>query len=415
MTAQIIIGNGHAIVVASDGASTMGRRTYGSAEKLMPLPDPHRVAVLHSGSVQIHGASMPGLIDDWARSLPAVPLPSIADYRDSFSAFLQNAIQRFTNENQLLLDYLDAAYYGMKSVAETIQSAANENGLTEDLVHSVWKDHLSAMTDNGEVVTNDSWTDELLQKIQHPGDSNPVDVARRAEALSRYVKEWEVSYDGIVDNLFGKMPCNKAIEELRQTFIYNITAKMYPCPWEYDHCLYFAGYGESEVLPSYVVSSYYGYVNGRLWKADGDTQRPERIWGGHILIATIGMSNDMNRFIQDIGFELSASRDSLDQALEELVKSDGEKSLKELREKIGEEFSRHFGFKRYQNFERVRSTLSLLNPKNLVDVAEGLVRMQALAMDAGGDLPSVGSGVLSACITRADGFVWSDQMRSHLK
>ena len=55
MTSQLILGNGHGLAVASDSAATYGDRTYEDATKIRGLKDPHRVAILQAGGVDLLG------------------------------------------------------------------------------------------------------------------------------------------------------------------------------------------------------------------------------------------------------------------------------------------------------------------------------------------------------------------------
>ena len=69
MTSQLILLNGFGVALASDSAMTLGnKRTYETAEKVIPLPAPHRIAVLHSGSVTIHGMPYSVLVNEWANT-----------------------------------------------------------------------------------------------------------------------------------------------------------------------------------------------------------------------------------------------------------------------------------------------------------------------------------------------------------
>ena len=91
MTSQLILLNGFGVALASDSAMTLGnKRTYETAEKVIPLPAPHRIAVLHSGSVTIHGMPYSVLVNEWANTLGTTPLRTVALYRQNFLSWLND-------------------------------------------------------------------------------------------------------------------------------------------------------------------------------------------------------------------------------------------------------------------------------------------------------------------------------------
>ncbi len=97
MTAQLILANGYGVAIASDSAVTMGgTRTYETAEKIHPLDDPHRLAVLHCGSVLLLGMPVGVLIDQWKASLGS-RLQSVEGYRDSFLIWLGDNLDSWSS------------------------------------------------------------------------------------------------------------------------------------------------------------------------------------------------------------------------------------------------------------------------------------------------------------------------------
>ena len=71
-------------------------RTYETAEKIHPLDDPHRLAVLHCGSVLLLGMPVGVLIDQWKASLGS-RLQSVEGYRDSFLIWLGDNLDSWSS------------------------------------------------------------------------------------------------------------------------------------------------------------------------------------------------------------------------------------------------------------------------------------------------------------------------------
>jgi len=83
--------NGFGVALASDSAMTFGEnRTYETAEKDMPLPAPHPIAVLHSGAVNVHGMPYSVLVSEWATSLGSTRLRTVPHYRQNFLSWLSD-------------------------------------------------------------------------------------------------------------------------------------------------------------------------------------------------------------------------------------------------------------------------------------------------------------------------------------
>jgi len=390
----------------------MGGRTYGSAEKIVPLPTPHRIAVLHSGGVQLHGVSVPALLENWAASLSTDPLETVQAYSESFRKYLQREIPNFSSNAAQLMDYMDSMYYDLMAVRDRLTA----KGGTVDVatVAQTWDEALAGMRGDRPEYSNDSWVEATYRMLHGTGPENSLLVEAKEAQLYRQVDEWECSFDGILAKLFGEYPSSPEIASKAEMYIKTLMLYHYPAPWNNNHNLNFVGYGRDEVLPSYHNSQHYGMVNGRFFWIDIDGITARRVGYGHFVINTIGMSGDIDRFLQDMGLSISAPAESLDDALRQLLASGKDLPLSQMKDLILSEFDDAFSSKRLGNFGRIRATLANLNPINLARVAEGLIRMQALAMDAAGDLPSVGSGVVVGVITRAEGFAWQESLNSHL-
>ncbi|MEI6671581.1 MAG: hypothetical protein WCL15_06115, partial [Actinomycetes bacterium] len=103
MTSQIVLMNKLGLAVASDSSLTMtrgdNRRTYASAEKIFPLGTDHKVAILHSGSVEFMDHPFAVLLTEWMKSLQR-PFGSVGEYADSFCNWLAHRQDLFSEEAQ---------------------------------------------------------------------------------------------------------------------------------------------------------------------------------------------------------------------------------------------------------------------------------------------------------------------------
>ena len=101
MTSQLILGNGNGLAIASDSAATYrddayGDRTYEDATKIRPLRDPHRVAILQVGGVNLLGMPVGVLLEEWHETLGPGRMP-LEGYRDSFLSWLGPNLHKWTD------------------------------------------------------------------------------------------------------------------------------------------------------------------------------------------------------------------------------------------------------------------------------------------------------------------------------
>ena len=87
MTTQIIVMNLNGVAVASDTAVSKsahgGPRPVGFESKMVRLPEPHKLVVMHSGLVTVNGVPHLTQIQAWANSLTK-PLPTVRAYVDHY-------------------------------------------------------------------------------------------------------------------------------------------------------------------------------------------------------------------------------------------------------------------------------------------------------------------------------------------
>ena len=105
VTAQVVVANTRAVAIASDSSVTVtngggSRRTFANAEKVFPLPAPHRLAVLHSGNVRFLGVPVDVLLGEWMRDLGDEPLPTLEQYATHFRLWLEASDALLTPELQ---------------------------------------------------------------------------------------------------------------------------------------------------------------------------------------------------------------------------------------------------------------------------------------------------------------------------
>ena len=104
MTSQIAVFNPLGVAVSSDTVTTIsterGTKTTNNAQKIFPLPEPHLLVVIESGSVISNGIHMQLLINEWSRTLKN-PLPTVKDYAKSFADWYSTDSDLIPKESEL--------------------------------------------------------------------------------------------------------------------------------------------------------------------------------------------------------------------------------------------------------------------------------------------------------------------------
>jgi len=396
MTSQLILMNGFGVAVASDSVVTMGgtRRTYDTAEKVIPLNFPHRLAVLHSGAVRLHGLPFSVLVAEWASSLGDVPLRSVDQYRSSFISWLESNHQWFSTEVEFgdFIYQLEDAYKLIRN--EMLEVAENQDPETPEekvlAVISEWTERLSGAPEF--VSASESWVESVWRK--------------REEKIRERLEYW---FDDVVRS--------EEIDEMIVTYSRNyIRQGLFLCRAE----LAFVGYGREEILPAWAGVHVAGFLEGELLTIDGDSQSADPLSRPYFGIVPLGQTEAIDLFLkgEDQGSvncarraaarEIESTRQSIheliiDEETKELIEQKFDELQQNARTAIHEE-----SWKRAEEvfLEPLRNAMAGLPVADLAVVAKSLVELQALRQTTTAEIGTVGGPIDVATISRDIGFRW---------
>jgi hypothetical protein len=166
MTSQVILINASGVAIASDSAMTFGNsRVYDTAEKIFPLPEPHHVAVLHSGAVFLQDFTYQLLITEWATSLGTVQLRSVEQYQQNFLEWLNDNISWFSTSKQIAWAKRivnDRLHRQWKQCKEKIKEGATTATEIERFI-SMWTDELKEFPSNFGIQVN--FLNNVMQEL----------------------------------------------------------------------------------------------------------------------------------------------------------------------------------------------------------------------------------------------------------
>ena len=398
MTAQIIIMNKLCIGVASDSSVTlMGQRgpqrTFPTAEKIFPLPAPHTLVVVHSGSTELLGVPYSVMVGEWIRTLPSEPLPTVADYGAHLRDWMAHQASLFTRKEQ-------DAYFSMMvretflAVRSRILSACEEQGLGKD----DWDSPVA-----GDIIDH-SITGIAEYLAERPAlecwdavDGNAL-VLAHADLVDE-VREWV--FDDTPRTAAGDIALNAIAVAVFAAFVEYGT----------DAVLLFAGYGADQLFASSQQLTCQGFLDGHLRTGPGVSSHVSTDMNSTII--PLGQTEAARTFLDGVHPDISgAAHQRLHKfvtASKELINAGA--ALSSQLDRLADEA--HEGLdsdieeeSRSKLVQPMLDTVAALPPAEVVRMAEALVGLQVLRQLTQADAETVGGPIDLALVTRHEGVQW---------
>jgi hypothetical protein len=402
MTSQIVLMNKIGLAVASDSSLTMtrgdNRRTYASAEKIFPLDKNHKVAILHSGTVEFMEHPFEVLLTEWAKSLQR-PFASLDEYADSFCNWLSHRQDLFPEEYQssffqdLLTEYFLDVRRAILNDLEEAEIDSDSWGLESTLakVNQLLEsdvEYLDGLADLEGL--NSKWAESRFQTVQQ-------------------------AIQSAIEYVFDDVPRNELSDvKYKEIAIKVLYKRIYSS--DFDARLAFVGYGEKSIYPKHIWIDFQGVV--------GDKPRYRR----ESKEVSTSMSSSLYTHAQDEAIYtflgayhrsfFNIARNFQRESLEKLVEFITDKIKLEIDDNTRESLD-SFIQERYlaigEEFEKVSrrdfvdpflSTLSGLPSTSLGKMAENLIELQILRQSSQAIQDTVGGPVDVAVITLDKGFEW---------
>jgi hypothetical protein len=402
VTAQIVLMNKIGIAIASDSSLTMSRgdnrRTYASAEKIFPLNKNHKIAILHSGTVEFMEHPFEVLLTEWSKSLQRA-FGTVEEYGDSFCNWLAHRQDLFSEDDQL-------AYF-------------------EDLLTGYFLEVRRAILkdlEEGEIASSDWATEETLNRVNNFLDSD-IEYLDSLQDLEGLNLKWAESrfqtvqsaITAAIEYVFDDIPRDRESEIRYETIARKVLYKRIFSN-TYDAKLAFVGFGEHSIYPMHTWIDFQGVV--------GDKPRFVK----DSLTITTSFSSSLRTHAQDeaihtflrayhrsfFNIAKNHQRESLQKLKDLIAENLGNSWDSEFNEKI-DTFIQERVAEVGEEFERVSSsdfvdpfttTLSGLPPTSLGKMAENLIELQILRQSSQAIQDTVGGPVDVAVITLDKGFEW---------
>ena len=427
MTSTLVVGNAFGVALAADTATTLGRSrsTDDGARKLIGLPKPHTLGLMHSGSVLVHGVPYSTFIDSWVSTLPQQQFSRVTDYVASFLEFLEESINDHIPRTELLRDYLDDFDSRCRSICHSLKA---KKALTPKGLKEHFESELTAYGKKGKRQPR-----PLAQRVfDELGQGAPGNILQASCIRENGLHPEWLSIEGVLDLVFGKVfdgPSRDSAIEWSRFFLgqYHPTGR--------GAGMTFSGFGSKELMPVSVEVHIDGVAFGRLFAFEPRVSTASRHSenGGYTLLETMGQSNEIWRLINSIGLAPHYSSRIVRDSLQEMKnaekaaenkpnekmpnggggvddKVEDEASSEDRLSLVEAEISTSLAQVEGSNMYRVRGRLAGANLSKLCSIAVRLIQLESLAQDLGGQLLTVGSQVVCGVVTKNEGFYWVDPL-----
>lgn len=391
MTSQVVVMNKVAAAVASDSSVTMSNgnqmlRSYPTAEKIFPLPLPHRLAVLHNGSTDLLRVPYSVLLSEWQRSL-GDPLTRVSDYSESFTRWVEAQTGLFDDANQdNFLDWVVRDYF-LAIRKEILNECARQNLIVDD-----WK------TPQAEALLEGLLSARIEYLKQLTTSANLADVDTEA-----FVKAHENTVHSALEWVFDDTPRSVKGDELLNQMVSLLVRAIEP--FTSDASLVFVGYGASELFPASQVLGIGGIIAGKVKSNLPPCAAVTTDDGAYI--SPYAQTEAMHTFLRGYHSDfLNAAHETLENALTSEVENSKDAKPPDT-SKHHEELSDRFERLSWEEFvEPLVNTVGGLPRAELARMAESLVGLQVLRKLTRAEAETVGGPVDVATITRSEGFSW---------
>lgn len=260
MTAEIVVRNKIAVALAADSAVTVrhphGGKVFNTANKLFTLSKYRPVGLMLYGGSNLNGVPWETLVKMLRQQLGKRSFAALREYGEALVAFLQERVSLFPESEQ-------ESHFGatLGHYYETIREEINQR------VREALRQREDASDGSAEAVGLDELeirdvVDDVVQRysdrLQAVDFLDGMDTKIAEEVVSRYSD----LIDRIREYVFQKLVMgDQTAEKLKA--IGGLVAVKHVCP-DMVSGLVIAGFGDSEIFPSFVSYEIDGVVCGHL-------------------------------------------------------------------------------------------------------------------------------------------------------
>jgi hypothetical protein len=398
MTSEVLILNKRAVVLAADSAITSSGgehpRYSKSATKIFDLSLGGGVAAAFFGNALIDCVPWELAIKMFRRHLGNRTLDRVSDYMSAITTYLSGNDALFPPE--LRRPFVEQQFD--QAVVETIKYA---RGIDDQIV-----DLSLPLADR-----QARWATAAVEIGQR------LDGLRVAASLTAAHRDTAIADQAIwvprVQQQLAQVPTLDAVNagqlaELAHKLRYSRPDLLLP-----SSGLVVAGYGDSDILPSYQQITVYGHVGDEL--CFSDTRRFEVTHSNSAMIQPLAQTSMIDMFTDGFGASLQsiiekANRAALSKVIADLVAGGiAVPALlgQQLTDQSHAEFMDEWKLENWkQNYTPLIQVIATLEVQEMAHLAESLLGLESLKERVTSPTEEVGGPIDVAAITKAEGLVW---------
>lgn len=412
MTAEIVVMNREAVVLAADSAvsSEIGAitKTSTSANKLFNLSFNHPVGAMIYGNASFMGLPWETIIKYYRKNiLPTSGFNTLEEYANDFLQFLNTENISFpsTAEDEYIFSFIFTLYQRIKNQIDTLIENAVKRGeeITDDKVQAL----------SSEIINSYFNKYSKERKVLSINDSRLV--------LKKHSRQLE----GIKRNIFDRLDLTDELHKLLiKTAVYAFARHFLE---NVSSGLILAGFGHNDFIPNVKSFNVEGIIfkeqekePKEILKYDIDRLRQTDNTGGVVL--AFAQADMVQRFMNgvdtnyryaEINFVSGLCNDFTNKLVRELNRyTDEEKEvikqqLQNYSGRVVQEFTSNMSKFIDRYFSRpIVKAVSRLPKDELAIMAEALVNLTSLKRKISEEPETVAEPIDVAVITKGDGFIW---------
>jgi hypothetical protein len=390
MTAEIVIMNREAVVLAADSAVTIngGQKVLNTANKMFMLLPKHPVGVLIYNNATIMDVPWEIIINEYREHNlgKEIKFPELKDYATDFLKYIEKQGSKFFSKNQELIFFRRVVF--------------SEYG---EILRAIWQKMRNIFYSNAQI------SDEEIRQIaietinKYHADWSEWNEILPGKNGNKFRRKILTQFKDLISQLintgFEKFNLSSGeIKKLKEIALFSVSKIEQEEEKVQSYSgLVFAGFGENNLFPVCISFNTYNYLSGvlaytqeeyyRIGLGDGD---------GSSIILPFAQ--------QDVTHNLLSGRlPAYELALKsKLSEKFDEKDVKEILDNVNNTA--------WDNHTKpILDTIEILPKDELAAVAKTLVDLTSFMRHVSSGIETVGGPVDVAVISRKDGFIWIDR------
>tara|TARA_B100002003_G_C14116667_1_gene537080 strand:+ start:477 stop:1769 length:1293 start_codon:yes stop_codon:yes gene_type:complete len=423
MTAQLIFANGNGVALASDSAATLRDYAYETNEKIVPLSEPHQLAVVGAGFGHFYKLPIEVMVRQWGRSLGDERLSSVEEYRDRFLSWIALSLDELASPEERdirALDFFSPKYGYLLRLSEQLnqilEQAERPEGAEEELPGLIETRVLGFLREQNQGAMNVPGSHVISAAKAESQMISAELVEGIFERLWNWVGDDRLGLCSVVEKNLGWLPRSEEIEQEIQTAIKLCIEKSTAFPLGGSGILLsFAGYGSDDLLPEISSVRLGGALGDHVWFRDVPCtySRDKRLF---CRVHSQAQDDQIMQFLTGLGLPdqigwnlMEHSRHKVHAAWDKLDYSQRtrERMSRAYDDAVGSLIEEAMKWGREESLGKAMVAFANMPLDELANVARSLIDLQKMKKTVMADFPNVGGPIMVATITLHEGFQWA--------